>query len=228
MRTIINERKCASRSKMTLMMWMQLIEYIPSRFDQVRQTSRPRPRDIRHFSAFSIVYFQYLSPINLLFALLHLLSCLVYVSTHVCGPFDLHSRRTSSLEIISSVWLSFLYTSPLYHVTSMTPGINLVDENEAMYIDRRAFDDRKLTKNTTSEKERMNVLEFVSITCQAVNPSASMDCFRLSLELHPAHISLDLCLCKKEMIGKLVKCSRHHRRSVQYRLWTMRRERECV
>lgn len=48
----------------------------------------------------------------------------------------------------------------------------------------RAYADRKLTK----KKEGMNVLEFVSITCQAVNPSASMDCFRLSLELHRSHI----------------------------------------
>jgi hypothetical protein len=53
-----------------------------------------------------------------------------------------------------------------------------------IYIHIHAYRDRKLTK----KKERMNVLEFVSITCQAVNASACMDCFRLSLELHPSHI----------------------------------------
>lgn len=88
-----------------------------------------------------------------------------------------------------------------------------------IYINTHAYYDRKLTKKKEREREGMNVLEFVSITCQAVNLSACMDCFRLSLELHPSHIVIytyiyiymyiymNVRLCKEEMIDKQLKCS---------------------
>lgn len=68
----------------------------------------------------------------------------------------------------------------------------------------------------------MSVLEFISITCQSVNPSACMDCFRLSLELHTSHIPthtyilyiyVEICICayvRRKLIDKRLKCSHYN------------------
>jgi hypothetical protein len=109
----------------------------------------------RHHTFFlSIVYFQYLLLINLFFVLLHLLSCLVYAYTF-CGTFDVHSRRTSSLEIISSVLIElFVHILSLYHVTSMTAGINFGWEwcDVYTYVHTHAYYYRKLTKKKENER----------------------------------------------------------------------------
>lgn len=133
---------------------MTLIDLISAEFSfelkpcRTGKIERSDNLETSHNWYWSFVYFQYLWLINLLFVLT--LAALVILSG-VCahevsivavffitvGTFDLHSRRTSfsfffsiPSEIISfrlPIELSvYIQSIALYHVTSMTPGINLV------------------------------------------------------------------------------------------------------
>jgi hypothetical protein len=186
MQTRINERKRSSPPSL-LLTSVQLIDKFYAIWLIFRR--QVRPRDIVSM-AFSFSYRLFIFNIArwLIFSLflLHLLSCLVYA-------------RKRERHIWSAFTKDFFFGDHIFrwielsaHMLTLsrnvpdTPGINFEDENDSLHIHLHASADRKLTKkNTTSQ--RMNVLEFVSITCQAGNAGASMDCFRLSLELHPSH-----------------------------------------
>lgn len=85
MQTTIKERKCSSRLKMTLMMAIQLITSHSIPIKSVSNRSKEKARqitvkieDILRFDLFIFNISRSLWLINLLFVLLHLLSCLVY------------------------------------------------------------------------------------------------------------------------------------------------------
>ena len=152
--------------------------------------------DFDCFHAFWFVYFRYLLLFNLLFVFTTLVILSgVYAHKYIYirfirGTFDVHSRRTSSLEIISSVLIEItVHILSLYHVMSMTAGINFRWEwcGMHMYIPTYTctYRDWKLIKK---KEKHMNAMEVVSITCQPVNLSACMDCFRLSIEIHRLHM----------------------------------------